>query len=335
VLNGSGRGRVPRRVWKWVAVTVVVAATVACGEPTPAMPTPGMSANWPAVVTGLDRPTQFVELADGSFLVAQLAGDEGAGTGQVVLAVGGSPQQVLLDGLDVPTGVAVTPGRLWVMEATALSVADWAGPGAPVGPRRQVVSGLVGNGRSQGTLTVAPDGRVLWAVTGGDGDPGSGTLRATDPETVPTGAVRTEVIATGAKNAYATAVDGGRLAVTEIGDAAVPPPDLLVELLASAPGAEPVDLGWPECRPVPVCPGAVEPVARFAPGSTPTGVAPVADGWAVALFAEGDVVRVPRGGGAPEPVAVGLDGPHSLLRGRDGSLLVSEHGAGRIVVVPG
>jgi glucose/arabinose dehydrogenase len=309
-----------------VAVTLVVAATVACGDP--ATRTDGALAAT-AVVTGLDRPTQFVDLGDGSFLVAQLAGDEGAGTGQVVLASDGSPLQVLLDGLDVPTGVAVTPGRLWVMEATALSVADWDGAGAPVGPLRRVVDGLVGNGRSQGTLTVAPDGRVLWAVTGGDGAPGSGTLRATDPESG-----RTEVIATGAKNAYATAFDGDRLGIAEIGDAAVPPPDLLVEVAAPTAGAAPVDLGWPECRPVPECPGVVEPLAEFAPGATPTGVAALAGGWAVALFAEGRIVRVADGGGVPEPVASGLDGPHSVVRSADGRLLVSEHGAGRIVVVP-
>ncbi len=310
-----------------VAVTLVVAATVSCGDPV-AQPD-GASAGT-TVVAGLDRPTQFVDLGDGSFLVAQLAGDEGAGTGQVVLASDRAPVQVLLGGLDVPTGVAVTPGRLWVMTATALSVADWSGPGARVGSLREVVGGLVGSGRSQGTLTVAPDGRVLWAITGGDAAPGSGTLRATEPDSG-----RTEVIATGAKNAYATAFDGDRLGVTEIGDAALPPPDLLVEVPTPPAGAPPVDLGWPDCRPLPECPGVVEPVARFAPGATPTGVAPLADGWAVALFAEGRVVRVPAGGGAPESVASGLDGPHSLVRTADGRLLVSEHGAGRIVAVRG
>ena len=305
----------------------MVAATAACGGPAARTDPPLAGV---VVVSGLDRPTQFVELGDGSLLIAQLSGDEAAGTGQVVLASGGSPGQVLLDGLDVPTGVAVTPGRLWVMEATALSVADWAGPGAPVGSLRPVVDGLVGNGRSQGSLTVAPDGRVLWAVTGGDGAPGSGTLRATGPDPE-----RTEVLAVGSKNAYATAFDGDRLAIAEIGDAALPPPDLLVEVPAPVPGAPPVDLGWPDCRPVPPCPGVVEPVARFAPGATPTGVAAVADGWAVALFAEGRIVRVPGGGGESEPIAADLDGPHSLVRTRDGRLLVSEHGSGRIVAVPG
>jgi len=319
-----------------VAVTLVVAATVACGSDGPAA-TPtgaGPGARPEVVVDGLDRPTQFVPLEDGRFVVAQLAGDEDAGRGQVVLTGAGSPPQVLLDGLDVPTGVALADGRLWVMEATAISVADWAGPGSMPGPLRPVRPGLQGNGRSQGSLTALEDGRILYATTGttrgsGGAAPGTGTLWSLDPATD-----RSEPVAVGAKNAYATAVDADTLGVTEIGDAAVPPPDLLVEIPVPAPGSTAVDLGWPSCRPVVDCPGVVTPAASLPPGATPTGIAADDGDWLVALFSEGRIVRVPRGGGAPVDVTDGLDGPHSVVRSPEGRTLVSEHGAGRIVALP-
>jgi len=328
-----------RSLVQLVAVTCVVAATGACGsgdDPGPARAEGGRPL--PVVVDGLDRPTQFVPLDDGSFVVAQLAGAEGDGTGEVLLVRPDGEREVLLDGLDVPTGVAVTADAIWVAQATSLDRAEWSGPGGPVGALRPVVSGLPNNGRSQGSLTVTPDGRVLFATTGtlvgGAPAPRSATLWS-----VPVSDLQQEptAVAVGAKNAYATAVDGGDLLVTEIGDARVPPPDLLVRFPVPSPtgGGAPVDLGWPSCRPVGPCPGVVEPIARFAPGSTPTGVVADGDGVLVALFVEGRVVSVPAGGGAAATVADGLRGPHSLVRSVDGAVLLSEHEAGRIVRLPG
>jgi len=320
-----------------VAVTCTVAATVACG--TAEAPDGAAAPDAPEVVVdGLDGPTQFVALADGSYLVAQLAGDEDDGTGQVVLVGSDGGRQVLLDGLDVPTGVAVAGGAVWVAQASSLVRAEWAGPGGPVGPVQVVQGDLPNNGRSQGSLEPTPDGRMLFATTGstsgGSAVPRSGTLWSVpvgDPGADPT------PLAVGAKNAYATAVlADGEVAVTEIGDAREPPPDLLVRFPLPPPGvpAGPVDLGWPGCRPVGPCAGVVDPIATFAPGATPTGL--VADGadLLVALFTEGRVVRVPGDGGVQRTVLDGLEGPHSLVRAPDGRVLVSEHLADRIVVLP-
>lgn len=319
------------------ALAAAVATIGACGGG----PAPERAEGEPpieVIVDGLDRPTQFVPLDDGSFVVAQIAGDEADGTGEVILVRPDGGREVLLDGLDVPTGVAVTPGAIWVAQATSLDRADWSGPGGSLGALESVETGLPNNGRSQGSLSVTPDGRVLFATTGtlldGAPAPRSATLwsvPATDPQQEPT------VVAVGAKNAYATAVDDGDLVVTEIGDARVPPPDLLVRFPLPSPGAggAPVDLGWPACRPEGPCPGVVEPIARFAPGSTPTGVAADGDEVLVALFVEGRVVAVPSSGGAASTVVDGLQGPHSLAPSSDGGILVSEYGAGRIVRLPG
>ncbi|MDH3299310.1 MAG: glucose sorbosone dehydrogenase, partial [Acidimicrobiia bacterium] len=136
------------------------------------------------VVEGLTGPTQLVIGDDGDWLVAQLAGGENDGTGQVVRLdpdALDAPPEVILDGLDKPTGVALFAGELWVMERDRLT----RGPldGAVDGADRIVVADdLPTNGRSEGTLTVDGD-RLLYDTSGrldADGTPtaGSGTLFA-------------------------------------------------------------------------------------------------------------------------------------------------------------
>lgn len=57
---------------------------------------------------GLDGPTQFIPGPGNALWIAQLAGDENAGRGQVLeidLVTGA--RRVLLDGLVKPTGIAI------------------------------------------------------------------------------------------------------------------------------------------------------------------------------------------------------------------------------------
>jgi glucose/arabinose dehydrogenase len=218
------------------------------------------------------------------------------------------------------------------------------------------------NGRSEGTLTVLADGRMLYETTGslvgqtadtGTVQPGSGTLFSIDLARLPSQLADNNgralspdeqaVVATGTKHAYSHATYQDRLLVTEIGDGpGLAPPDEL-NSIALAPAATAPDLGWPRCpsdRPPskPGCSSTVDPIAVFPRDSTPTSVVVIGDDAYVALFVTGTVVRVPLKGWKPgdppvrtETVITGLEGPHSLLAEPDGSLLVSEHLAGRIV----
>ena len=293
------------------------------------------------LVDGLDGPTQVVEAPDGRLLVAQLNGGERDGTGQVVAVDPAAPdgREVLVDGLRTPTGVEVLDGELWVMEQRTLSRGPLTG-----GDRRVVLDDLPYNGRSEGTLT-AVDGALLYDTSGAlaDGEvvDGSGVLWSLVPGEDPT------VVAGGFKHAYARTVDAdGTLWQTEVSDGRFdggPAPD---ELVAVVPGG---DGGWPRCigdrQPVveqgataATCAGALPSHALFAPGATPTSVA-VAP-WdpevlLVALWADGEVVAVPRGGAAPVAAAAwltGIEHPQHLLAVED-RLLVVDHGGGRILAV--
>lgn len=304
------------------------------------------------VVDGLDRPTQISDGPDDRLLVAQLNGGEEDGTGQVLVVdvAGGDGEvtsggEVVLDGLDKPTGVLWIDGTIWVMQRRSLGRADWDGEG-PAGPLEVVLDDLPWNGRSEGTLTALADGRILYETSGslvnGPGtEPtvteGSGMLWALDPATG-----ESEPVATGLKNAYAHAVlADGAVLTTEVGDnVAEPPPDELVLLPPPTPGV-PADAGWPDCAPEQTCAGVVGPLATFPVASTPTGVAVQDDTAWVALFVDGSIVGIDvRGwqqGDPPRPaeeLVGGLDGPHTVLARADGTLWVSEHGAGRIIALP-
>ncbi len=295
------------------------------------------------VVDGLAGPTQIAEGPDGRLLVAQLNGPEGEPNGQVLeVDLESGEQRVLLDGLDTPTGVLWLDDRLWVMERRSLASADWDGTG-DAGPKEVLLQDLPFNGRSEGTLTALPDGRILYetsgSVRGGEVVDGSGTLWSFDPATG-----ESEPFATGLKNAYAHAtLPDGSLLVTEIGDnIADPPPDEL-QLFSPAEGGEPdrdpaPDGGWPGCPPPQRCPGVSGPVATFPAGATPTGVAVVDSRALVALFVTGSLVEVDLADwmegdepAASTQVLDGLDGPHTVLARDDGEVLVSEHRSGRVL----
>lgn len=292
------------------------------------------------VVTGLRGPTQMTFGPDGRLYVAQLSGDENAGTGRVIavdLATGA--QNTLLRGLFKPTGLAVTGTNLWVMAGNRLLRAPLTETG--IGDPETVLRNLPNNGRSLGTLTLAPDGALLFetsgALTSSGPQPGSGTLwrlRPGDPNDL-------EPLATGLKGAYAHAfAPDGTLYATELGDDPVnggPPPD---ELNVITPGA---DYGWPECygrqRPAARyggtaagCAETKAPLALFARGATPTSVAVSPfdpSELFVALWATSQVVTVDADTGEVAPFLTGVLLPQHLLEDGD-TLLLSSFAEGTV-----
>ena len=291
---------------------------------------------------GLQGPTQMIVGPDGRLWLAQLAGGENAGTGQVIaLSTETGEREVLLDNLLKPTGVAMLSGYLWIAAGRDLLRAPLTDAG--VGEPETVLRDLPFNGRSNGTLTVTPDGQLLFETSGrrsgNHAQEGAGTLQRLDPAdpTHPTS------VATGLKGAYAHAFgEDGQLFSTEIGDDPVnaqAPPDELNHITEGG------DYGWPQCYgdreaarnyggTAEGCEETQAPLTLFAPNSTPTSVviSPFEDdALLVALWGpvEAGVVRVSSNDGSVEPFFTGLRTPQHLLE-FDGSLLVSDFSSGII-----
>ena len=298
-------------------------------------------------------PTQVAVTPGGRVLVAHLDGDEGDGTGTVVdlgLDGQGGTRSVVVDGLDKPTGLAVVGEDVLVQTPDAL-LRYRSGAQVP----EELVAGLPNNGRSQGTLTLLPDGRLAFEASGTgsgpDPDPRSGVLYAVDPAAEP--GTEPAVVAVGFKGPYAHALDAAEnLYVTEIGDGTYDgerPPDELnvipagVWRAAVAGEGEPYDGGWPDCTgegdpteefgvTAAECAELPAPLATFPPGATPTSVAVTVDGTVlVALWVEGRVVQVDPDDGTSTDVVTGLDGPQHLLAHEDGSVLLTVHGSGQLL----
>ncbi len=306
-------------------------------------------------ITNLSRPTQFIEGPDGRFWIAQLFAGEGEAQGQVIAVDADTGEQtVLLSGLNKPTGIAVLDNALWIAEESQLLRAALDENLLPQQPE-VVLSGMPNNGRSNGTLTVSPDGLLLYETSGrrqgNRAADGSGSLWALDPAQPD----RPTMLASGLKNAYARVFDeNGRLWTTEIGDGSVTgadfegqPPEELNLVITGA------DFGWPPCfgnqEPAlnrsgtpEICSRTRAPVALFAPQSTPTSV--VVSPWdedvlLVALWVGGVVTAVtitPQGDnatGTTQTFISGFGNPQHLLVLPDGSLLVSDHRDGVIYKV--
>lgn len=343
MLNGCGRAAVPP------APTLAGATVQQAGLTLPA----GYSAT--VVIEGLSGPTQMILGPDKRLWVAQLNGAENAGQGQVVAfalpesraRTPVSQGEVLVSGLLKPVGIAVLADQLWIAAQNNLQRAPVQRDGT-VGPVETVIADLPYNGRSLGTLTVSPQGRLIYETSGArQGNraaPNSAMLWELDPAT-PT---QPQPLARGLKNAYAHVFDAsGRLWLTDIGDDPVngqPPPD---ELNLWAPAA---DFGWPACYGQQAvasnyggtaehCRTTRPAVATFPPQSTPTSI--VVSPWEentllVALWLNQVVLRVPftltgdNASGTPEPLITALRNPQHLLVLPDQSLLVSDFGAGKI-----
>jgi glucose/arabinose dehydrogenase len=319
---------------------VLVALAGACADDASGPAAGTVSAD--VVVEGLRGPTQIAPDGRGGYVVAELNGGEGEGTGRVLRfgSLDAAPE-VLLEDLLTPTGVVVDGDLLWVMERRTLTV----GPLDDPSDRRTVLDELPFNGRSEGTLSAVDGGGILYDTSGSRVGSrladGSGTLwYLADPDAEP------EPFATGFKHAYAHAPAGdGRWFVTEVSDGMLdggPPPD---ELVIAARGD---DFGYPRCigDGVPVaafdatdadCADTPRSQAVFEPRSTPTSVAiaPWDPGTAlVALWSTGEVVAVPTAeDGRPHPVDVVFDEvghPQHLLADGDRVLLV-DHTGGRVL----
>lgn len=292
------------------------------------------------VVGGLNGPTQFTDGPGTWLLIAQLAGDEDAKTGQVLAVDPVTDKRVVLyENLDKPTGVAWLNGFVWIMERRRLVRGEWRGAGTTPSALTVMVDDLPFNGRSEGTLTVTPDNRILYETTGsiskGEVVGGSGTLWVFDPLTK-----TSSKVATGLKNAYAQVfLPDGRLLTTEIGDNIEAAPVEEVNVLPySGPAGPSVDAGWPTCPGDNECAGVITPIATFDRNTTPTGIAIDATSAYVALLVTGEIHRLPltnAGTGRVKTtvIAAGFEGPHTILRRPDGVLWISEHFADRIVAL--
>lgn len=290
--------------------------------------------------------------ADNTLWVAQLAGGENAGAGQVLsISLETGESQVLVDGLDKPTGIAVLDNALWIAAGRTLLRAPITNE-APVeiGTPETILEGLPTNGRSNGTLTPTPDGELLYETSGARAGnraaPNSGTLWVLNPDTL-----ESRILATGLKNAYAHTYDNaGRLWTTEVADDPVNGGAAPDELNIVVEGA---DFGWPLCfgnqEPATnyegnetICAATRRPVALFPPHATPVGLVP-------SPWVENVMLVATWGGPDPAILAVtyentgdnatatdistfidGLAHPQSLLLLDDGSLLVSDFETGTI-----
>ncbi|MDY7104349.1 MAG: PQQ-dependent sugar dehydrogenase [Actinomycetota bacterium] len=303
------------------------------------------------VATGFVGPTQLSVGGDGGWYLSQLNGGENDENGQVLRLdpddLGAAPQ-VVLDGLDKPTGVAVFAGDLWVMERRRLSrfALDGSDP-------RVIADDMAFNGRSEGTLTVDGD-HLLFDTAGNrndapdlDGTPqtSSGTLWQVDAD----GTI--EALATGFKHAYARArSDDGTLWTTEIADGSYDGTPAVDEVVAVTPGA---DHGWPACvgdnRPVDEYGGTEESCAEvpgsqatFEVGATPTSIVVAPwdpDQLLVTLWVSGEVVSIPADPDAApaEPTVVfdEVERPQHLTVDGDRVLLVDHDGGRILALTPG
>ncbi len=340
LLNPSKRRRRP--IVAIVAAAMAVGAgifvvTTRSGSTTTSSETTSASAvsTTKVIVDALDGPTQFTDGPGGWLLIAQLAGDEDAKTGQLVAVdpVAGK-RLTLLSGLDKPTGVAWLNGFIWVMERRRLVRASWGGSATKPGAIEVLVDDLPFNGRSEGTLTTTPDNRIVYETTGSlagtDAVINSGTLWVFDPLTK-----TSTKLGIGLKNAYAHVfAPDGRLFTTEIGDNIDNAPvEEINEVAYAGPDTKAADFGWPRCAGDQQCKGVVSPVATFDRNATPTGIAVDKTYAYVSLLVTGELRRVTLATGAQLVLRTGLEGPHTVTLRPDGSLWISEHFGDRIVAV--
>lgn len=286
------------------------------------------------LVEGLRGPTQFQLVAD-DLWVAQINGGENRVQGQIVVVdlVSGT-QRIFWEGLDKPTGLAVTEEWVWVATRDQLLRRPREGGGDV----EVVLNDMPNNGRSNGTLTLTTQNQLIYETSGNRRSADSGKLWAIDIDSLAV----TE-LATGLKGGYAHVEDDmGRIWLTEIADGSVGGVTLPDELNLLVEGA---DFGWPRCygRELagPDCDGVRPAVAVFPAQATPTSVALSPfdeDRLFVTLWVSGEVVEIiltPDGDNAIGEVRSFLSelgNPQHLVATQD-QLLIGVFNTGEILVI--
>jgi glucose/arabinose dehydrogenase len=291
--------------------------------------------------TGLKRPTAMAFGPDGRLYVAQE-------TGQIaVVGAGSAKPRVLARGFHTPLGLAWSGPRLFVSSRGRLDSLNLVG--TSLRARRTLLTGLPYGRHQQDNVVVGRDGR-LYLGSGSTCD----ACREKDSRSATVLSVRPNgrelrVVARGLRNPYGLAFQPGtgRLYVTVNGrdDLGAEPAEMLVEV------AQGRRFGWPDCWPSWArkrlagkgCAQVTPPAAYLEPRSGAGGIAFELDGSTayVALWGQyfgrkhgRTVVRVTfdaEGRVTGQRVfARGFDHPLAVLVARDGALLVSDWGTGRV-----
>lgn len=291
--------------------------------------------------TGLKRPTAMAHGPDGRLYVAQETGEI------VVVGAGSAKPRVLARGFHTPLGLAWSGPRLFVSSRGRLDSLNLVGK--TLRARRTVLKGLPYGRHQQDNVVVGRDGR-LYLGSGSTCD----VCREKDSRSATILSVRPNgrdlrIVARGLRNPYGLAFRPGTgwLYVTVNGrdDLGAEPAEMLVAV------AEGRHFGWPHCWPSWArkrlagkgCAQVTPPAAYLEPRSGAGGITFERDGRTafVALWGQyfgrkhgRTVVRLTfgaRGRVVRQQIFVrGFEHPLAVLVARDGGLLVSDWGAGRI-----
>lgn len=262
--------------------------------------------------------------------VAQLNGEENAGTGQILALDGITLKTVVIfNNLKKPTGLVWHDSALFVGAYRSILKLTDANADGTLDKTETLVTDVRFNGRSLGQVDAGPDGLLYFESSGGSPSD-SGFLYSMKPD-----GSDSRIVARGLKNSYAHAWNPqGELFTTEIGDNIVNAPlDEVNRVVKDA------NYGWDRCSAdmqaqdpsIPACVAVQKPVATWSAHSSPTGLAWFADGLLVALWGPTDphVAWVNPTTGEQKDFARGLQYPMDVLPVDEFSVLLLDY-AGKI-----
>jgi glucose/arabinose dehydrogenase len=262
--------------------------------------------------------------------VAQLNGEENAGTGQIIAFDGPNTKPtVVFKNLKKPTGLVWHNDALFVVAYRSVLKLTDANQDGTLDKIETLVTDVPFNGRSLGQIDVGPDGRLYFESSGGSPNH-SGYLYSMTLD-----GSEKRIVARGLKNSYGYAWNPqGEMFTTEIGDNIVNAP--MDEVNRVVPDA---DYGWEHCSAdmqaqdpsPPPCAAVQKPVATCPAHSSPTGLAWFGDGLLVALWGPTDphVAWVNPTTGERKVFARGLQFPMDVLPVDETSVLLLDY-AGKI-----
>ena len=265
--------------------------------------------------------------------VAQLNGEENAGTGQIIALDGPNAKPVVVfSNLKKPTGLAWINNTLYVVAyRSVLRITDPNQDGI-LDQSQVLVTDVPFNGRSLGQIDAGPDGLLYFESSGGSPQ-NSGYLYSLMQD-----GSNQKTVAHGLKNSYAYAWNPkGEMFATEIGDNIVNAPlDEVNRVVNNS------DYGWDRCSAdllaqdpsALACANTQKPLATWPAHSSPTGLAWFADGLLVALWGPTapHVAWVNPTTGEQKVFARGLQYPMDVLPMNETSVLLLDH-AGKIYLV--